>query len=80
MSVALGWTILGVMIVGFAAVVTMVRSDVGRLDTKIEALDTKLGADIRGLSQEVHTLAERQAQMNGQLDVVVRQAHTHPVG
>ena len=73
MSVALGWTILGVMIVGFAAVVTMVRADVGRLDTKI---DTKIDA----LTQEVHTLAERQAQMNGQLDVVVRQAHTHPVG
>ena len=80
MSVALGWTILGVMIVGFAAVVTMVRSDIGRLDTKIEALGTKLSADIRGLSQEIHILAERQAKMNGQLDVVVRQAHTHPVG
>ena len=73
MSVALGWTILSVMIVGFIAVVAMVRSDVGRLDTKI---DTKIDA----LTQEVHTLAERQAQMNGQLDVVVRQAHTHPVG
>jgi hypothetical protein len=61
------------MIVGFIAVVAMVRSDVGRLDTKI---DTKIDA----LTQEIHTLAERQAKMNGQLDVVVRQAHTHPVG
>ena len=37
MGTALGWTVLGVMIAGFVGVMAMMRSDIGRLDAKIDA-------------------------------------------
>ncbi len=39
----------------------------------------ELRAEIGALRGDVQTLAERQAEMNGRLEVVVAQAHTHPV-
>jgi hypothetical protein len=55
MSTALGWAVLGVVIAGFIGVVAMVRSDIGRLDTKIDdvatRLDTKIDTKVDSLAR-----------------------------
>ena len=60
MSTALLWVVLGVlvavlgvMVAGFFAVVTMMRSEVGRLDIKIDNLTTDLRSDIGRLDTKI---------------------------
>ncbi|MDA8266603.1 MAG: hypothetical protein M0T79_14935 [Actinomycetota bacterium] len=54
------------------------------LNARIDAQSASLGAridaqgrEIRDLGQEVHALAERQAEMNGEQRVLREMAHTH---
>lgn len=72
MMTAAVWTLISLLFGGLIAFVVDSRN--GRRE-----LRTELRTEIGGLRTEVHLLAERQAEMNGRLDVVVAQAHTHPV-
>jgi hypothetical protein len=58
------------------------RTETGALRTEfkgdLHAVRTEFRTDISGLRDQVHLLAERQAEMNGRLDVVVSMAHGHP--
>lgn len=60
---------------------TELRTEIGGLRTEfkdhLREMRTELKADVNGLRDEVHLLAQRQAEMNGRLDVVVSVAHTH---
>jgi hypothetical protein len=60
---------------------TELKGDLRELRTEFKGelheMRTELKADVNGLRDEVHLLAERQAEMNGRLDVVVSMAHTH---
>ena len=63
MGTALGWTVLGVMIAGFVGVMAMMRSDIGRLDAKIDAginrLDAKIDAGIGRLDAKIDAQTAR---------------------
>jgi hypothetical protein len=61
------WTLIAMM--GAVLVASVVDARTGRRELK---------RDIDALRGEVHLLAERQAEMNGRLDLVVAMAHTHP--
>jgi len=66
MVIAAVWTLIGVVIAGGIASFSLLRNEIASLGARIDAQ-----------GQEIHQLAETQAEMNGKLDVVVRQAHTH---
>ncbi|MGH9090466.1 MAG: hypothetical protein ACRDZR_03655 [Acidimicrobiales bacterium] len=57
---------------------TELKADINGLRTELNGDTTGLKGEIDGLRSEVHLLAERQAEMNGRLDLVAAMAHTHP--
>lgn len=82
MMTAMLWTLIALL----GAVLTglVVDARAGRRELRIEikgemeALRGEVKGDMGALRSEVHLLAERQAEMNGRLDLVAAMAHTHP--
>jgi hypothetical protein len=75
--VAQAWVAIGIL-GGFAiGVLAMMWSRMDRLDTKIDGLRVELSTEMRAQGQGIHTLAERQAEMNGEMHILREMAHTH---
>jgi hypothetical protein len=86
---AMLWTLIALLGVVLAALVadsragrrelrTELKGDISELKGEIDGLRGEVKDDINSLRSEVHVLAERQAAMNGRLDLVAAMAHTHP--
>lgn len=71
MMAAMLWTLIALLGTVLIGLVVDVRA--GRRE-----LRTEIKSDMGALRSEVHLLAERQAEMNGRLDLVAAIAHTHP--
>jgi len=83
-GVAQTWVVIGIFGAFAVGVLAMLWSRLDRLDAKIEGLGARLdgridalGARIDAQSQEIHVLAERQGEMNGEQRVLREMAHTH---
>ena len=86
MVTAMPWTLSA--LTGAGLVACFVDARAGRrhlgtgprtaLRTEMGALRTEIRGDIDGLRDQVRLPAERRAEMNGRLEVVAAQAHTHP--
>ena len=72
-GVAQTWVVIGIFGAFAVGVLAMMWSRMDRLDTKIDGLGVRIDAQGR----EIHALAERQAEMNGEQRVLREMAHTH---
>ena len=86
------WTLIGVVIAGGVATLSILLTRIDRVDKKIEDLDTRLSGKIEGvdtdlgakvdvvdtdLSRGLAETNERLARIEGSMEVLVHMAHTH---
>ncbi len=82
--VAVAWSAIGILAVavfGLGAFLSQqiggLRGEIGGLRSDMESQIGGLRGEIGALRSEVHRLAERQAEMTGELSLLRQMAHTH---
>ena len=70
MTSALSWAILAVVVTGFMGLVTLLRVDFGRLDSKIEGQGAELRAEMSRLGTDLRTeMRELRIELGTRIDL-----------
>jgi peptidoglycan hydrolase CwlO-like protein len=77
MTTAQTWEILGTMVALVAIMLSVMMFLFRIFLSEFKDFKTEVNARFESLETEVKSIAGQVAEMDGKLDVVVRQAHTH---